>query len=73
MPARKVDSKSERPDCFHCVHFFVTWEPDRSRGCRAYEFKSPELPSEVVLASSGKACQLYEPKGDRGPRKTLLR
>lgn len=51
-----------RPVCTHCEHFFVTWEPDQPRGCRAYEFKSVEMPSAVVLASSGRPCQLFEPK-----------
>jgi len=51
----------------------VTWESDRPRGCRAYEFKSVELPSDVVLASSGDACQLYERKSDGRPRAKLIR
>ncbi len=70
MVDRPADAGSERPDCLHCRHFFVTWEADRPRGCRAYEFKSFELPSEVVRASSGEPCQLFERKsgGRRGAR-----
>ncbi len=62
-----------RPDCLHCVHYFVTWEANQPRGCRAYEFKSLDLPSDVVFASSGQACQLFErkPENRRPPR--LLR
>lgn len=63
----------DRPDCLHCVHYFVTWEADQPRGCRAYEFKSSDLPSDVVAASSGEPCQLFErkPGAKRPPR--LLR
>lgn len=67
------DSKSARPDCLHCVHYFVTWESDRPRGCRAYEFKSADLPSDVVLASSGDGCQLFERKDEKRPKARLLR
>lgn len=65
--------EDRRPDCLHCVHYFVTWESDRPRGCRAYEFKSPDLPSEVVLASSGEPCQLFERKDGARRRARLLR
>ncbi len=64
------DSKRESPDC---LHYFVIWEPDKPRGCHAWEFKSPDLPSQVVLESSGEECQQFE----RGPisreRPKLLR
>ncbi len=63
----------DRPDCLHCVHYFVTWESDRPRGCRAYEFKSSELPSEVVLSSSGERCRLFERKEGPRSRTRLLR
>lgn len=63
----------ERPDCVHCRHFFVTWESDKPRGCRAYEFKSFELPSEVVRSSSGEPCQLFERKSSSEPKRRLVR
>ena len=64
---------SERPDCLHCTHYFVTWESDRPRGCHAYEFKSAELPSAVVLESSGEPCRFFERKRDKPTRPRLLR
>ena len=65
-------NRNERPDCLHCLHYFVTWESDQPRGCRAYEFKSPQLPSDVVLESSGEACRLFERKSEtRSPTKLL--
>ena len=73
MASRGEKRPGARPDCLHCVHYFVTWESDRPRGCRAYEFKSVELPSDVVLASSGDACQLHERKSGGRPRAKLIR
>jgi hypothetical protein len=64
---------SERPDCLHCRHYFVTWENDKPRGCRAYEFKSPEWPSQVVLESSGDDCQLFERTRESRGRTRLVR
>lgn len=60
----------ERPDCLHCRHYFVTWEPAQPRGCRAFGFKSVELPAMVVLSSSGEACRLFERRtGPAGPNR----
>lgn len=68
-----MPDRPPRPDCLHCVHYFVTWEADQPRGCRGYGFKSQDLPSEVVFASSGQACQLFERKPDKPNRTRLLR
>ncbi len=43
-----------------CRHFYVTWDRDHPRGCRAYGFKSQALPSAVVLQESGIPCKLFE-------------
>ena len=51
------------PNCMRCLHFFVTYEPARPRGCRAYGFKSLAIPSQVVLTTSGSPCQLFSPRG----------
>ncbi len=66
-----MQKKSRTPDCLHCVHYFVTWEPDRPRGCHAYEFKSAELPSEVVAVASGEPCQLFERNTPAGGSKLV--
>ena len=71
--AARTRSESERPDCLHCVHYFVTWESDRPRGCRAYEFKSADLPSDVVFSSSGERCQCFERKPGAKSKARLLR
>ncbi|TVQ36166.1 MAG: hypothetical protein EA384_14835 [Spirochaetaceae bacterium] len=55
------------PDCLTCRHFFVTWDKRYPRGCRIFEIKSRELPSLVVLRSTGRRCPSYErsPRVDR--------
>lgn len=57
--------RAPRPDCLHCRHYFVTWDPQQPRGCRAYAFKSNDLPSAVVFASSGEPCRFFERKPPR--------
>ncbi len=68
-----IDRAGARPDCLHCRHYFVTWEADKPRGCRAYEFKAAELPSEVVREASGQPCQLFERKQGEQKKPRLLR
>ncbi|MBW1675454.1 MAG: uracil-DNA glycosylase [Deltaproteobacteria bacterium] len=52
-------------DCHRCKHYYVTWDKHFPHGCRAMKFKSKELPSRVVVRSSGIPCLLFEAK-DRG-------
>jgi hypothetical protein len=54
--------EGKKMNCFECRHFFITHEPDRPYGCQAMGFKSRELPSAVVLRSSGEPCLLHMPK-----------
>lgn len=53
-------------NCFQCQNFYVTWEPRHPRGCKAYGFKTRELPSAVVLRSSGLECMKFERKKGSG-------
>jgi len=48
--------------CQRCKHYYVTWEKNKPHGCRAYGFKSQNLPSVVVKQSSGSDCNFYEDK-----------
>jgi len=48
--------------CQKCIHYFVTWEPSQPHGCRAYGFKSKQIPSVVVKESSGMKCNFYKLK-----------
>ncbi|QAV25591.1 uracil-DNA glycosylase [Neobacillus thermocopriae] len=48
-----------RINCYACKHFYVTWDAQMPRGCRAFGFKSATLPSIVVKQSSGTPCVNY--------------
>ncbi|MEW6220324.1 MAG: uracil-DNA glycosylase [Thermodesulfobacteriota bacterium] len=52
----------QRVSCMHCQHFYITHEVSFPYGCRVMAFKSRQLPSITVRASSGMACQLFLPK-----------
>jgi hypothetical protein len=62
-------SAQQRVNCMKCAHFYVTWDPRHPRGCRAYQFKSVQLPSVVVRASSGCECMQFTPKDGRAARR----
>lgn len=53
---------NNRVICQKCVHYFVTWQVGKGHGCKAYGFKSAQLPSVVVKNSSGADCRLFMPK-----------
>ncbi len=50
------------PSCLHCKHYYVTWDPQAPRGCKAYNFKSSQVPSVVIKTESKKDCYLFDPK-----------
>lgn len=52
----------KRVVCQKCIHYFVTWEPNKPHGCKAYGFKSKVIPSVVVRNSSGDSCNLFVEK-----------
>ncbi|MDR1111053.1 MAG: uracil-DNA glycosylase [Deltaproteobacteria bacterium] len=54
-----------RPNCYACLHYFVTWEPKSPHGCRALGFKSRLLPHVQVFRTSGASCHLFAPKRPR--------
>lgn len=56
-----------QPNCFKCRHFFVTWDQQNPRGCRAYQFKGKAIPSTIVKSSSGMDCLKFEKK-EKGER-----
>ena len=53
---------AKKPICQKCESYFVTWEKDRPHGCKAHNFKSKEIPSSVVVQSSGMNCLLFKEK-----------
>lgn len=56
--------RPKRP-CLSCRHYFITWDPDRRYGCRAFGFKSSMLPCLEVQQASSLHCQKYEPKPEK--------
>ncbi|KUJ71954.1 uracil-DNA glycosylase [Thiomicrospira sp. WB1] len=57
------DPRTPEPiDCFQCQHFYITWDEANPRGCKAFGFKTTQMPSAVVLESSGRPCLKFLPK-----------
>ncbi|RJQ54843.1 MAG: uracil-DNA glycosylase [Nitrospiraceae bacterium] len=54
--------KEDIINCFNCSYFYITWDEQFPRGCRAMGFKSREMPSGVVYASSGTQCLKFKKK-----------
>ncbi len=51
-----------RINCVKCVFYEVTWDPDHPRGCVLFGFKGKQMPSEMVLLSTGRPCPSFKPK-----------
>jgi len=56
--------KTNSIDCFKCRHFYITWDANQPRGCKAFGFKTRNLPSQVVFETSGADCLKFSPKAD---------
>ena len=57
-----MNTKSTYIACERCLHYFVTYDPKRPRGCRRFGFKSLQSPSLEVFAATGTNCAHYEEK-----------
>ena len=55
----------KKVNCKKCYYYFVTWEPKRPHGCKAFGFKSPQIPSMVVKQNSGHDCQKFIDKFEK--------
>ena len=53
----------KRINCRRCQYYFVTWEKGKPHGCKAYGFKSAQIPSIVVFQSSAIECSMFVQKG----------
>ena len=62
-----MNKPDPRLTCTACKHLFVTHDRHRPWGCSYFGFKAPNLPGQVVFASSGTKCTNYE---QRKPIKT---
>lgn len=54
--------ENQRTNCYKCVYFYVSWDKNFPNGCRAFGFKTREMPSVSVYKSSGKSCQAFKSK-----------
>lgn len=53
--------KGRPPNCLKCVHYFVTWDKNFPRGCRAFGVKTRSMPSESVYRATGRHCPAFSP------------
>jgi hypothetical protein len=52
----------QKINCFKCKHFHITWDKDFPNGCKAFGFKTKQLPALVVRQSDGTPCMAFTPK-----------
>ena len=48
--------------CHSCRYLFITHDKFRRWGCSNFGFKSPNLPSYVVFATTGMKCAYFKKK-----------
>ena len=51
---------TDRPDCWSCQHFAVSWDPKMPYLCKRLGFKSKMVPYLEVVSADGRACMGYE-------------
>jgi hypothetical protein len=54
--------ENERPNCFKCKYFYITWDKNFPNGCRIYGIKTRHIPSVVVLQATGEGCLGFDEK-----------
>lgn len=55
--------EQQKINCFKCKYFYTTWDARFPRGCKAYGFKTQQMPADYVIRASGEPCMKYEEKG----------
>jgi len=61
-PRAKDPSAPKDPVCRECRNFWITHDPQRPWGCRAFGFTSARSPAIEVRLASGRACDAFDPK-----------
>jgi len=64
-----MGAANPRVNCYRCRYFYITHEPEHPYGCRAMAFKSKEIPSMAVYASSAMPCQMFSARQGEGGRR----
>ena len=54
--------KNETIKCHGCTYFYITYKQYKPYGCKAYGFISRNIPSKVVLDTSGIKCAYKKDK-----------
>jgi len=72
MLSGNIPSVPDRPDCWKCRHFAVSWDPKLPYLCKLIGFKSRSLPALEVIRVDGKACEGFAAK-PTVPAKTPVR
>lgn len=49
-------------NCFQCKYFYITWDKNFPNGCKAFGFKSRQMPATVVKGASTENCGAFEKK-----------
>lgn len=62
-----------RADCYQCRHFYITWDAQQPRACRAYGFQSRLLPSLAIAQITGESCLQFQPKPPRASERGRAR
>lgn len=58
-----------KPNCMKCKHFYITYDQNTPRGCRAYGIQSKQLPSMIIkAANSGAECIGFTKKPEKNPQ-----
>jgi len=52
-----LGQQSQRPDCWRCHHFRISWKPSTPYTCSLMGFSSRALPCIEVLRADGRVCQ----------------
>ena len=54
------------PNCTKCKYYFITYDQNTPRGCKAYQIQSKQLPSVIVKnANNGADCIGFEEKSHK--------
>ena len=62
MNPAKHTAQDGAPNCWHCRHFGVSWDPKLPYLCRLMGFKSRVTPSVEVLRADGQRCRGFVSK-----------
>jgi hypothetical protein len=62
IESNKGQPAAKTINCIKCMYYYVTWDPVMPKGCKAFGFKTHEIPSVLVKKSSGHACLKFESK-----------